>query len=106
MTSEYTIPCKGIVAYSQHDWKWEDLLTREPREDEFLVEMVATGVCHTDISGYGGIYPRVLGHEGISTPFAPSLLQDFKSTCVYNTSNSKPSVVKPPALKIILETDT
>ncbi|KZM22552.1 uncharacterized protein EKO05_0009540 [Ascochyta rabiei] len=53
---EYTVPCKGIVAYSQHDWKWEELLTREPREDEFLVEMIATGVCHTDISGYGGIY--------------------------------------------------
>ncbi|KAH7401314.1 putative alcohol dehydrogenase [Pyrenochaeta sp. MPI-SDFR-AT-0127] len=64
MTSEYTIPCKGIVAYSQHDWKFEDLLTREPNDDEFLVEMIATGVCHTDISGYGGIYPRVLGHEG------------------------------------------
>jgi hypothetical protein len=63
---EYTVPCKGIVAYSQHDWKWEAMLTREPKEDEFLVEMIATGVCHTDISGYGGIYPRVLGHEGIS----------------------------------------
>ena len=63
---KYTIPCKGIVAYSQHDWNWEELLTREPREDEFLVEMIATGVCHTDISGYGGIYPRVLGHEGTS----------------------------------------
>jgi hypothetical protein len=65
---EYTIPCKGIVTYSQHDWKWEDLLTREPKEDEFLVEMIATGVCHTDISGYGDIYPRVLGHEGTSPP--------------------------------------
>ncbi|KAH7095282.1 putative alcohol dehydrogenase [Paraphoma chrysanthemicola] len=65
MSSEkYTVPCKGIIASSQHDWKFEDLLTREPREDEFLVEMIATGVCHTDISGYGGIYPRVLGHEG------------------------------------------
>ncbi|KAF2851263.1 GroES-like protein [Plenodomus tracheiphilus IPT5] len=63
-SSEYTIPAKGIVSYSQHDWQWEDLLTREPHEDEFLVEMIATGVCHTDISGYGGIYPRVLGHEG------------------------------------------
>lgn len=61
---QYTIPCEGIVAYSQHEWKWEKLLTREPYEDEFLVELVATGVCHTDISGYGGIYPRVLGHEG------------------------------------------
>lgn len=65
-SSNYTIPCKGIVASSQHDWEWTDLLTREPKEDEFLVEMIATGVCHTDISGYGGIYPRVLGHEGMS----------------------------------------
>jgi len=40
------------------------MLTREPQEDEFLIEMIATGVCHTDITGYGGIYPRVLGHEG------------------------------------------
>jgi len=63
--SQYTIPCKGIVAYSEHDWKFEDLLTREPEEDEFLIEVIATGVCHTDITGYGGIYPRVLGHEGI-----------------------------------------
>ncbi|KIV92260.1 hypothetical protein PV10_06717 [Exophiala mesophila] len=62
--SDFTIPCKGIVSYSQHEWKMEDLWTREPREDEFLVEMIATGICHTDVLGYGGIYPRVLGHEG------------------------------------------
>ncbi|KAF2226742.1 putative alcohol dehydrogenase [Elsinoe ampelina] len=62
--SQYTIPCKGIVAYSEHEWKWEELLTREPEADEFLVDLIATGVCHTDITGYGGIYPRVLGHEG------------------------------------------
>lgn len=61
----FTIPCKGIVSYSQHEWKMEDLWTREPREDEFLVEMIATGICHTDMLGYGGIYPRVLGHEGV-----------------------------------------
>lgn len=64
-TSIYTIPCKGIIAHSQHEWEWAELLTREPKEDEFLVEMIATGVCHTDISGYGGIYPRILGHEGM-----------------------------------------
>lgn len=69
--NQYTIPCTGIVAYSQHEWKFERLLTREPLEDEFLIEMIATGVCHTDISGYGGIYPRVLGHEG-SSLFLPS----------------------------------
>lgn len=61
---EYTIPSQGIVAYSKDDWKMEELLTREPFEDEMLVEMIATGMCHTDILGFGGIYPRVLGHEG------------------------------------------
>jgi hypothetical protein len=64
MSSPYSIPCKAIVTSDQHTWTWTDLLTRPPLEDEFLVEMVATGVCHTDIFGYGGIYPRVLGHEG------------------------------------------
>ncbi|CZS89097.1 related to alcohol dehydrogenase [Rhynchosporium graminicola] len=59
---EYTIPCKGIVAYTEHDWKLEDILTREPEEDEFLIELPKSR--HTDITGYGGIYPRVLGHEG------------------------------------------
>ena len=68
MTSQYPIPCKGVIAYSQHDWQLADLLTREPKDNEFLVEMIATGVCHTDISGYGGIYPRVLGHEGNIPP--------------------------------------
>ncbi len=63
-SAKHTIRCSGIVAYSDHEWVFEELLTREPAEDEFLIEMIATGVCHTDISGYGGIYPRVLGHEG------------------------------------------
>ncbi|EGP89603.1 uncharacterized protein MYCGRDRAFT_39151 [Zymoseptoria tritici IPO323] len=62
--SEFTIPSRGIVSYSQHDWQLTDLLTRAPFPDEFLVEMIATGICHTDIAGFGGIYPRVYGHEG------------------------------------------
>lgn len=60
----YTIPAQGIVAYSKDDWQLQDLVTREPFEDEMLIEMVSTGICHTDILGFGGIYPRVLGHEG------------------------------------------
>lgn len=72
---QYTIPCKGIVAYNQHDWRYVDLLTREPLEDEFLIEMIATGVCHTDISGYGGIYPRVLGHEGNKQRIKPNTVR-------------------------------
>ena len=40
-----------------------------PREGEVLVELKATGVCHTDeftLSGADpeGIFPAILGHEG------------------------------------------
>src|SRR3954452_9846214 len=40
----------------------------EPREDELLVRMVATGLCHTDITmGHflpAEMFPNVFGHEG------------------------------------------
>ena len=40
-----------------------------PREGEVLVEIKATGICHTDeftLSGEDpeGIFPSILGHEG------------------------------------------
>nr|POE48745.1 aryl-alcohol dehydrogenase [Quercus suber] len=67
--SQYTVPSKGIVAYAEHDWRFEDLLTREPAEDEFLIEVSATGVCHTDITGAG----RVLrtGSRFVEKKFKP-----------------------------------
>src|ERR1035441_1951616 len=44
----------------------EELEMEGPREDEVLVRLVASGICHTDIefcdSGAGG--PAVLGPEG------------------------------------------
>lgn len=57
-------------------WKLEEVGVRQPGEDELLVEMVASGVCHTDAlvgnlpDGAAPIafYPRVLGHEGPVTP--------------------------------------
>ena len=40
----------------------------EPREDEVLVRMVATGICHTDITMShflpAEMFPNVFGHEG------------------------------------------
>jgi S-(hydroxymethyl)glutathione dehydrogenase/alcohol dehydrogenase len=40
-----------------------------PRDGEVLVEIMATGICHTDaytLDGFDseGIFPSVLGHEG------------------------------------------
>lgn len=46
----------------------ESLELEGPREDEVLVDIVATGICHTDIDFYddwdGAAEPVVLGHEG------------------------------------------
>ena len=47
----------------------EEIDLEGPREEEVLVRIVATGVCHTDaytLSGADpeGIFPAILGHEG------------------------------------------
>ncbi|SPJ32210.1 NAD(P)-dependent alcohol dehydrogenase [Kushneria phyllosphaerae] len=46
----------------------EDVTLRAPREDEVLVRIVATGMCHTDLIVRDQLYPvplpAVLGHEG------------------------------------------
>ena len=46
--------------------KIESLEMEGPREDELLVRIVASGICHTDIDFCeGGVSgPVVLGHEG------------------------------------------
>ncbi|KAI8716269.1 PKS-ER domain-containing protein [Fusarium sp. LHS14.1] len=69
---------QAIVSHSPEDgkrrWILEDVQVSEPGEHEAIVEMVASGVCHTDLGcgtapdGTPGFpvppYPRVLGHEG------------------------------------------
>ena len=54
--------CKGA------DFELKRLQIREPKEDEVLVKIVATGACHTDLIVRDQYYPvplpAVLGHEG------------------------------------------
>ncbi|KAH7070099.1 hypothetical protein FB567DRAFT_539867 [Paraphoma chrysanthemicola] len=61
------VPKDGGIA-----WKKEKLQLREPLDDEVLVQIVASGICHTDIAmsavpseapGFAP-YPKVTGHEG------------------------------------------
>lgn len=48
--------------------KIENLTLEPPKADEVLIEVVATGFCHTDASGQNGTlpvpFPIVFGHEG------------------------------------------
>lgn len=54
--------CKGA------DFELKSLKIREPKDDEVLVKIVATGMCHTDLIVRDQYYPvplpAVLGHEG------------------------------------------
>ncbi|OJD30180.1 alcohol dehydrogenase [Diplodia corticola] len=73
-----TIPItsKALVArgpFSQGKWSIEDVTLRALKPDEVVVEIVASGICHTDLhcgntpddQGVPAVYyPRVLGHEG------------------------------------------
>lgn len=49
------------------------------RPDELLVDIHATGICHTDVACMNGTLPmrlpQVLGHEGI-------LIAEFKSSLI------------------------
>jgi Zn-dependent alcohol dehydrogenase len=63
---------RAIVTRGSHKegkWNMENIKLRPLRDDELLVRIVASGVCHTDIvfgdkaEAIGG-YPRVMGHEG------------------------------------------
>lgn len=58
----------AVLREAKTDFRIETLTLDEPREDEVLVRLVATGVCHTDIAVQHGQFPMplpmVLGHEG------------------------------------------
>jgi hypothetical protein len=61
---------KAAVAHAAGEpLKIETVELEGPREGEVLVEVKATGVCHTDaytLSGADpeGLFPTVMGHEG------------------------------------------
>ncbi|KAL2795182.1 hypothetical protein BJX66DRAFT_350759 [Aspergillus keveii] len=64
---------RALISYSPHSsggWKLQPVTLRPLREKELLVEIVASGICQTDLhfagaeSGFGVHYPRVMGHEG------------------------------------------
>ncbi len=58
----------AVAREARADLVMETLDLEEPRAEEILVEVVATGVCHTDIVVRDGMLPTplpvVLGHEG------------------------------------------
>lgn len=64
---------RAIVVYEPNvdpispNLRMENLTVGEPGPKELLVQVLAVGVCHTDISiaCRPGLHPYITGHEGI-----------------------------------------
>lgn len=95
MTSTNAIVSHEPKELMKWEWSLEEVTLTAPGDDEILVEMYASGICHTDIllssvpAGTLGVqYPKVVGHEGIfnthSEPY-PAAIQTLRY--VSNTQN-------------------
>lgn len=67
-------PTQAIVVADDRSLEFREVYLNEIQPDEVLVEIQASGVCHTDLSCAGNLLPTplgaVLGHEGkCSFPF-------------------------------------
>lgn len=58
----------AVVPAQGADFEFQELELDGPRDDEVLVRLVATGLCHTDLALRSfmppEMFPRVFGHEG------------------------------------------
>ena len=67
-TTEYTDITAAVTREKGADFTLESAKIRAPKDDEVLVKIVATGMCHTDMivrdQDYPVPLPLVLGHEG------------------------------------------
>jgi len=60
---------KALVAHELNRISVEEVTIDPPKAGELLIQMKATGVCHSDLSIVNGtimmpFFPMVLGHEG------------------------------------------
>lgn len=89
MTSTTAIVSHEPKELLKWEWSLEQVTLTPPGDDEILVEMHASGICHTDIllssvpTGAAGVqYPKVVGHEGMfnttlkPTPQIPQTLNN------------------------------
>lgn len=93
MASSQQIQTQAIVCRAPQDgekkWALEKVSLSPLADDEVIVEILAAGICHTDVV-CGSVpdealplglppYPRVLGHEGSNAPallFLPKFVRD------------------------------
>ncbi|KAG5673791.1 hypothetical protein PVAND_003810 [Polypedilum vanderplanki] len=62
------IKCRAAVCWAKNEIKIEEIEVAPPKKNEVRIKVVASGLCHSDISGMKGKFndqfPIILGHEG------------------------------------------
>ncbi|MGY5352140.1 alcohol dehydrogenase catalytic domain-containing protein [Wenyingzhuangia sp. IMCC45533] len=58
------IECKAAISVGDGKFTIETIKVNQPKKDEVLVKMKASGLCHTDHDSLTWGMPIVLGHEG------------------------------------------
>ncbi|KAG9045854.1 hypothetical protein FS837_005565 [Tulasnella sp. UAMH 9824] len=85
MTAGQTISCKAAVCWGAgQDLVVEDIEVAPPQKGEVRVLILYTGICHTDEytrSGKDpeGVFPVILGHEGVRATQGQGLMPDGSS---------------------------
>ncbi|KAL4969092.1 NAD(P)-dependent alcohol dehydrogenase [Aspergillus stella-maris] len=75
-------PAEALVVHARGELpRLTPVILDDPRHDELLVEIHATGICHTDIACMEGTlpaeFPAVLGHEGAGIVLRASPTSDI-----------------------------
>lgn len=85
------IECKAAVAWAAKEpLSIETIEVAPPKKGEVRIKVVATGVCHTDAYTLGGfdpegIFPVVLGHEGMNQSNSSSNNGDSNNKNIIHT---------------------
>ena len=59
-----TVACKAAISIGDGTFTIETITVNQPKKDEVLVKMKASGLCHTDHDSLTWGMPIILGHEG------------------------------------------
>ena len=58
------LQCKAAIADGKGNFSIQNITVDDPRNDEVLVQIKASGVCHTDWDSQSWNKPLIMGHEG------------------------------------------
>lgn len=59
-----SIKCRAAISVGDGKFTIEEIEVKQPKKDEVLVKLKASGLCHTDYDSLTWGMPIVLGHEG------------------------------------------